>query len=151
MQHWAVAFLGATRAGNCQETDVEEGESQLSFATTYSGAATWKTSNATGSNPIQRDLICTGWTTCGNDCDLLDSIDATVDPAGQVLVGRRQRLHGRVRHHHLPDQDDDGLPGVIRTGQCAAMHGPDRGRAAHRLASRRAAPDRSGGHPGRTA
>ena len=83
----AVAFLGTTTAGNSQETDVFKGVWQLYIASTYDGGATWKTSNATGADPVQRGSICTGGTTCGNDRNLLDFIDATVDPAGRVLVG----------------------------------------------------------------
>ena len=86
-QRGAVAFLGTTTAGNSQETDVFKGVWQLYVASTYDGGVTWKTSNATGTDPVQRGSICTGGTTCGNDRNLLDFIDATVDPAGRVLVG----------------------------------------------------------------
>jgi hypothetical protein len=36
---------------------------------------------------VQRGSICTGGTTCGNDRNLLDFMDATVDKDGRVLVG----------------------------------------------------------------
>ena len=36
---------------------------------------------------MQRGSICTGGTTCGNDRNLLDFIDATIDPQGRVEVG----------------------------------------------------------------
>ena len=83
----AVAFLGTTTGGNSQLTDVFQGVWQFYVASTFDGGKTWKTSNATGSDPVQRGSICTGGTTCGNDRNLLDFIDATIDPAGRVLVG----------------------------------------------------------------
>jgi len=83
----AVAFLGTTTGGNSQETDVFKGVWQLYVASTFDGGKTWTTSNATGSDPVQRGSICTGGTTCGKDRNLLDFIDATIDPAGRVLVG----------------------------------------------------------------
>jgi hypothetical protein len=43
--------------------------------------------DATPSDPVQRGSICLGGTTCGNDRNLLDFIDATVDKQGRVLVG----------------------------------------------------------------
>jgi hypothetical protein len=44
-------------------------------------------SDATPNDPVQRGSICTGGTTCGNDRNLLDFIDATVDRTGHVEVG----------------------------------------------------------------
>ena len=38
-------------------------------------------------DPVQRGSICTGGTTCGNDRNLLDFIDVTLDKHGRVLVG----------------------------------------------------------------
>jgi hypothetical protein len=35
---------------------------------------------------VQRGSICTGGTTCGNDRNLLDFIDATIDSHGRVEV-----------------------------------------------------------------
>jgi len=83
----AVAFLGTTTAGNSQETDVFKGVWQLYVASTFDGGKTWKTSNASGADPVQRGSICTGGTTCGNDRNLLDFMDATLDSQGRVLVG----------------------------------------------------------------
>lgn len=83
----AVAFIGTATPGNPQETDVFKGVWQLYVASTFDGGATWKTSNATGSDPVQRGSICTDGTTCGNDRNLLDFIDATIDGQGRVLVG----------------------------------------------------------------
>ncbi len=83
----ALAFIGTTTPGNSQATDVFPGVWQLYVASTLDGGASWKTSNATGSDPVQRGSICTGGTTCGNDRNLLDFIDATIDGQGRVLVG----------------------------------------------------------------
>ena len=83
----AVAFLGTTTGGNSQQTDVFKGVWRLYVASTFDGGRTWTTSNATGSDPVQRGSICTSGTTCGSDRNLLDFIDATIDPAGRVLVG----------------------------------------------------------------
>lgn len=86
-QRAAIAFLGTKTGGNSQETDVFKGVWQLYIASTYDGGKTWKTSNATGTDPVQRGSICTGGTTCGSDRNLLDFIDATIDSQGRVLVG----------------------------------------------------------------
>ena len=83
----AVAFIGTTTGGNSSETDVFQGVWQLYVSSTFDGGRTWKTVNASGADPVQRGSICTGGTTCGNDRNLLDFIDATVDPQGRVLVG----------------------------------------------------------------
>ncbi|MGZ3459352.1 MAG: hypothetical protein ACXU86_12715, partial [Archangium sp.] len=48
---------------------------------------TWVSSDATPNDPVQRGSICTGGTTCGNDRNLLDFMDITVDSQGRVLVG----------------------------------------------------------------
>ena len=45
------------------------------------------TVDATPNDPVQRGTICTGGTTCGDDRNLLDFMDATVDAQGRVLVG----------------------------------------------------------------
>ncbi len=86
-QRAAIAFLGTKTGGNSQETDVFKGVWQLYVASTYDGGKTWKTSNATGTDPVQRGSICTGGTTCGSDRNLLNFIDATIDSQGRVLVG----------------------------------------------------------------
>lgn len=56
-------------------------------ASTFDGGKTWKTSNVTGADQVQRNSVCTNGTTCGNNRNVLDFIDATIDPAGRVLVG----------------------------------------------------------------
>jgi len=83
----AVTFIGTATGGNSQQTDVFKGVWQLYVAATYDGGKTYKLSNATGADPVQRGSICVSGTTCGSDRNLLDFIDATVDSQGRVLVG----------------------------------------------------------------
>jgi hypothetical protein len=83
-----LAYIGTTKAGNYQsQTDFKDAEWHLYLATTYDGGKTWVSSDATPNDPVQRGSICTGGTTCGNDRNLLDFIDATVDKSGHVEVG----------------------------------------------------------------
>jgi hypothetical protein len=80
-----LAFIGTSKAGNYQsQTDFKDAEWHLYLATTYDGGQTWVTSDATPNDPVQRGSICTGGTTCGNDRNLLDFIDVTVDKTGHV-------------------------------------------------------------------
>jgi hypothetical protein len=80
-----IAYLGTTKAGNYQsQTDFKDAEWHLYLATTYDGGHTWVSSDATPNDPVQRGSICTGGTTCGNDRNLLDFIDVTVDQTGHV-------------------------------------------------------------------
>ncbi len=83
----AVAFIGTPTAGDYQNAATFKGVWHLYVATTYDGGATWTTTDATPNDPVQRGSICTGGTTCGNDRNLLDFIDATIDDHGRVLVG----------------------------------------------------------------
>jgi len=80
-----MVYLGTTKAGDYQsQTGFKDAEWHLYFATTYDGGQTWVSSDATPDDPVQRGSICTGGTTCGNDRNLLDFIDVTVDRAGRV-------------------------------------------------------------------
>ncbi|HEY3527901.1 MAG TPA: sialidase family protein [Nocardioides sp.] len=80
-----LAYIGTTKAGNYQsQTDFKDAEWHLYLATTYDGGKTWVSSDATPNDPVQRGSICTGGTTCGNDRNLLDFIDVTVDKTGHV-------------------------------------------------------------------
>src|SRR5947209_2150855 len=83
----AVAFLGTPTGGNAQDTANFTGVWHLYIAHTYDSGATWTLVDATPTDPVQRGSICLGGTTCGNDRNLLDFIDATVDKQGRVLVG----------------------------------------------------------------
>jgi hypothetical protein len=80
-----LAYLGTTKGGNYQsQTDFKDAEWHLYLATTYDGGKTWVSTDATPHDPVQRGSICTGGTTCGNDRNLLDFIDVTVDRTGHV-------------------------------------------------------------------
>lgn len=83
----AFAFLGTPTGGDYQATGVFTGVWHLYIASTFDGGQTWTTVDATPNDPVQRGSICTSGTTCGNDRNLLDFIDATVDQQGRVLVG----------------------------------------------------------------
>ncbi len=82
----AFAFHGTAIAGNYQDPAFT-GVWHLYIAHTYDGGATWHTVDATPNDPVQRGSICTGGTTCGNDRNLLDFFEITVDRDGRVLVG----------------------------------------------------------------
>ncbi len=83
----SVAYIGTPTAGNYQDAATFKGVWHLYVSTTYDGGKTWVTSDTTPNDPVQRGSICTGGTTCGNDRNLLDFIDATVDKTGHVEVG----------------------------------------------------------------
>ena len=83
----AVAYLGTPTGGDYQDNANFHGEWHLYVDTTYDGGQTWTTTDATPNDPVQVGSICTGGTTCGDDRNLLDFIDSTVDSHGRVLVG----------------------------------------------------------------
>ena len=84
----AFAFLGTTAAGDAGGEDPTfPAVWHLYVAHTYDGGATWVTTDATPNDPVQKGTICSAGTTCGGTRNLLDFIDATVDPKGRVLVG----------------------------------------------------------------
>lgn len=83
----ALAFLGTPTGGNAQDTANFTGVWHLYIAHTYDSGANWILSDATPNDPVQRGSICLGGTTCGQDRNLLDFIDATVDQQGRVVVG----------------------------------------------------------------
>jgi hypothetical protein len=83
----AFAFIGTTTPGNYQDATNFKGDWHLYVSTTYDGGKSWVTVDTTPSDPVQRGSICTGGTTCGNDRNLLDFMDATVDGKGRVEVG----------------------------------------------------------------
>ena len=82
----AFAFIGTTTGGNYQDASFA-GVWHTYVATTYDGGVSWVTADATPTDPVQKGSICTGGTTCGNDRNLLDFIDVTIDKTGRVLVG----------------------------------------------------------------
>jgi len=84
----AFAFLGTPTAGDAGGEDPSfPAVWHLYIAHTYDGGATWVTTDATPTDPVQRGTICSAGTTCGGTRNLLDFMDATVDAQGRVLVG----------------------------------------------------------------
>jgi PKD repeat protein len=86
----AIAFLGSTAPGDYTNTSFP-GSWHLFISTTFDGGVTWKTVDATPTDPVQRGSICTlGTVDCNHvpdDRNLLDFMDATIDRQGRVLVG----------------------------------------------------------------
>jgi len=89
----AFAFLGTKTPGDYQnnETDSKPGRFRgvwhLYVATTTDGGNSWVTVDATPTDPVQRNSICTGGTTCGDDRNLLDFMDLDLDAEGRAVVG----------------------------------------------------------------
>ncbi|GAC1550367.1 MAG: hypothetical protein NVS2B7_26450 [Herpetosiphon sp.] len=92
----AFAFIGTPTAGDYQKYDATnpadptknfKGVWHLYISSTFDGGKTWTTVDATPTDPVQRDSICTGGTTCGQNRNLLDFMDTTVDKFGRVMVG----------------------------------------------------------------
>ena len=83
----AFAYLGTPTGGNPSDINTFHGVWHLYVSYTYDGGRSWVTSDATPNDPVQRGSICTAGTTCGDDRNLLDFIDATIDDHGRVLVG----------------------------------------------------------------
>jgi hypothetical protein len=83
----AFAFLGTPPGGNYQDAASFQGIWHLYIPHTFDGGKTWLTADATPNDPVQRGSICTSGTTCGDDRNLLDFMDVTVDKQGRVLVG----------------------------------------------------------------
>jgi len=83
----SFSYIGSTTPGNSQDAATFHGDWHLYTSTTYDEGKSWVTVDTTPTDPVQRGSLCTSGTTCGNDRNLLDFIDATVDSAGRVLVG----------------------------------------------------------------
>ena len=83
----ALAYLGTTTGGNYQDATKFHGVWHLYVSTTYDGGRHWVTRDATPHDPVQRGSICTAGTTCGNDRNLLDFMDVTLDKRGRIIVG----------------------------------------------------------------
>ena len=84
----AFAFHGTTARGAAISENFT-GIWHLYIATTYDGGKNWVTVNATPDAPVQRaGGICLSGIGCsGNNRNLLDFMDATVDAEGRILVG----------------------------------------------------------------
>jgi hypothetical protein len=83
----SIAYLGTPTGGNYQDNANFHGVWHLYVDTTYDGGKTWVTSDATPGDPVQVGSICTSGTTCGDDRNLLDFIDVTLDDHGRVTAG----------------------------------------------------------------
>jgi len=82
----AFGFLGTTTGGNSQDEATFQGLWHFYVATTYDGGNTWSTVNATPGDPVQKGSICLGGLTCGNDRNLLDFNDMSIDREGRVVA-----------------------------------------------------------------
>jgi PKD domain-containing protein len=84
----ACGFLGTDTPGDWQSTNFT-GRWYLFIATTYDGGKTWTTVNATPNDPVQgAGGICLAGISCtGNNRNLLDFNEVTIDDRGRVLFG----------------------------------------------------------------
>jgi hypothetical protein len=84
----ACGFLATDQSGNWQSTSFT-GKWYLYIATTYDGGKTWTTVNATPNDPVQgAGGICLQGISCsGNNRNLLDFNEVTLDDHGRVLFG----------------------------------------------------------------
>lgn len=83
----AVGFIGTPADGNPDDMNTFRGVWHLYVASTYDGGKTWTTVDTTPDDPVQIGSVCRAGTTCGEDRNLLDFNDATVDKDGRVIVG----------------------------------------------------------------
>ncbi len=83
----AFGFLGTTTGGNSSDEATFRGLWHLYIATTYDGGLTWTTVDATPNDPVQVGSICLLGLSCGNDRNLLDFNDFTLDREGRALFG----------------------------------------------------------------
>ncbi|MGB7926365.1 MAG: FG-GAP-like repeat-containing protein [Pyrinomonadaceae bacterium] len=83
----AVGYIGTPDTGDPDDMNTFRGIWHLYIATTYDGGATWTTLDATPNDPVQVGSLCRAGTLCGNDRNLLDFNDATIDKEGRVLIG----------------------------------------------------------------
>jgi hypothetical protein len=82
----AFGFLGSTTGGNYQDQATYQGIWDFYVATTYDRGAHWVTVNATAGEPVQKGSICLGGVICGNDRNLLDFNDISVDREGRSVA-----------------------------------------------------------------
>jgi hypothetical protein len=82
----AFGFLGSTTGGNYQDNSTYQGIWDFYVATTYDRGAHWVTVNATAGDPVQKGSICLGGVICGNDRNLLDFNDISVDREGRSIA-----------------------------------------------------------------
>jgi len=88
----AVAYLGSTEPGDGSNDPTWSGTWRLYVSFTADGGRTWQTTVATPRSPVQVGPVCAGGTRCdsggavGNTRNLLDFIDAALDPSGHVVI-----------------------------------------------------------------
>ncbi len=83
----AVMYLATDTGGNYEALGVFTGVWHIYAAHTFDGGQTWTTVRVTPENdPVQRGSICTSGTTCGEDRNLLDFNDMTVDHEGRTII-----------------------------------------------------------------
>ncbi|MFN2531330.1 MAG: sialidase family protein [Pyrinomonadaceae bacterium] len=82
----AFGFLGSTTGGNYQDQATFQGVWYFYVATTYDGGNSWTTVNATPDDPVQKGSICLGGLTCGDDRNLLDFNDISLDRQGRIIA-----------------------------------------------------------------
>ncbi|QIZ01219.2 sialidase family protein [Streptomyces sp. S1D4-11] len=117
----AFAFLGTTTGGNYQDTANFKGVWHLYVATTYDGGQSWVTVDATPTDPVQKGSICTGGTTCGNDRNLLDFNDVTLDAQGRVLAAYADGCTGACATGGA--QNYDAVASVARQSSGNTLYG----------------------------
>ncbi|MGW7822476.1 sialidase family protein [Streptomyces puniciscabiei] len=117
----AFAFLGTTTGGNYQDAGGFTGVWHLYVATTYDGGRSWVTADATPTDPVQKGSVCTGGTTCGQDRNLLDFMDVTLDAQGRVLVGYADGCTGACATGGA--QNYDALAAVARQATGKTLFG----------------------------
>ena len=85
----AMFWIGTTTAGaNGVATDKSFPGTWYGFiASTYDGGNSWVTVNATGTDPVQRGVVCTHGTTCPSGTrNLLDFNDLEMDSTGRPVA-----------------------------------------------------------------
>jgi hypothetical protein len=117
----AFAFLGTTTGGDYQDTAGFKGVWHLYVATTYDGGQSWVTVDATPTDPVQKGSICTGGTTCGQDRNLLDFIDVTLDAQGRVLAAYADGCTGTCATGGA--QNYDALASIARQSSGNTLYG----------------------------
>lgn len=80
-----VAYLGTTASGNAFASSFA-GTWDLYVSYTLNGGGTWTTQKVT-TDPVQRGWICAAGTSCASHANLGESIDATKDGWGDIVVG----------------------------------------------------------------
>jgi hypothetical protein len=124
----AVAFYGSTTEGDDQDP-AYTGEWHVYVSTTTDGGQTWTTVDATGSDPVQRGLICMGGLGCTAGRNLLDFQSIAIDNAGRVLVGYADgctsaKCVAAVGQNNVDAGSNDSLGTIARQATGARLIAP---------------------------